>query len=203
MTASDLLDDVRDDNETALSRLGSSKALYAITGGEMEGDAVLTAAADRTHAASETFAAWVAEESDEDAAEFYDAVAQEEAAHYEQVLGELDDHDPESVPPIQEQLRAADDTAARLGVLLGHALVAGKLAEQFTGFFVGDAAPQTASLFRGYGNDLDDRREHALELLTDEDSETAASAAGDAIQAAYDAYTERLEEMGVNPKPVC
>jgi len=205
MTATDIADDVRDDNETALSRLGSSKALYAITGGEMESDPVLTAAADRAHAASETFAAWVPEADDEAEREHYDAAAQLTADHYEQVLEKLGGHDPADVPAIQSQLRDADDTAARLGGLLGHALVAGKLTEQLTGFFVGEADPQTASLFRGYGDDVDELREDVLDLIDelDLDADAVAAAATDAVQAAYEAYTDRLEEMGVNPKPVC
>jgi len=205
MTATDLLDDVRDDNETGLSRLGSSKALYAITGGEMESEAILAAAADRAHAASETFAAWVPEADDEAEQELFDEAAQVTADHYEQVLGKLDDHDPADVPAIQTQLRDADDTAARLGGLLGHTLVANKLIEQFTGFFVGDADPQTASLFRGYGGDVEDLREDVLDLIDDLDADpdAVAAAATDAIQAAYESYTEQLEAMGVNPKPVC
>ncbi len=205
MTATDIADDVRDDNETALSRLGSSKSLYAITGGEMESEAILAAAADRAHAASETFASWVPEEDDDAATEYYDAAAQLTADHYEQILEKLDDHDPGEVPAIQTQLRDADDTAARLGGLLGHTLVASKLIEQFTGFFVGDADPQTASLFRGYGGDVEDLREDVLDLIDDLDADpdAVAAAATEAIQAAYESYTEQLEAMGVNPKPVC
>ncbi len=159
----------------------------------------------RAHAASETFAAWVPEEDDADATEYYDAAAQLTADHYEQVLEKIDDHDPADVPAIQTQLRDADDTAARLGGLLGHTLVAGKLVEQFTGFFVGDADPQTASLFRGYGGDVEDLREDVLDLIDDldADDDAVAAAATDAIQAAYESYTDRLEDMGVNPKPVC
>ncbi|GAA0669001.1 rubrerythrin family protein [Natronoarchaeum mannanilyticum] len=222
MTATDIADDVRDDNETALSRLGSSKALYAITGGEMESEAILTAAADRAHAASETFAAWVPEADAEAEQDLFDEAAQLTADHYEQVLGKLDDHDPGEVPAIQTQLRDADDAAARLGGLLGHTLVANKLIEQFTGFFVGDADPQTASLFRGYGGDIDELRENVLDLIDDLDADpdaeaqsasspdsasprqdAVAAAATEAIQAAYESYTEQLEAMGVNPKPVC
>ncbi|SNZ15453.1 hypothetical protein SAMN06269185_2490 [Natronoarchaeum philippinense] len=202
---SDLLDTVRDDNETALSRLGSSKALYAITSGEMEEQAVLTAAADRAHAASETVAAWVPEADGDDERDCYDEAAQLTADHYEQVLDKLGEHDPDAVPALHEQLRDADDAAARLGGLLGHTLVAGKLVEQLTGFFVGEADPQTASLFRGYGGDLDDLREDVLELVDDlaVDDDAVAAAATDAVQAAYESYTEQLEAMGVNPKPVC
>ena len=199
---------VRSANETALSRLGSSKALYANTDGEMTETAVLTSAADRLHAASETVAGWVPQESDGAAAATYDEFASEEADHYEELLDKLGDHDPGAVPPAQEQLREADSTVERLGGLVGAALVAGKLTEQRTGFFVGEADPTTASTFRGYGDVLDEREERLLDLLDevcadDGDWQAAEDAASTVIQAAYDEYTDRLEAMGVNPKPVC
>ncbi len=207
MTASEFDDSVRADNETALSRLGSSKSLYAITDGEMTEEAVLQTAADRIHAASETVASWVPQESNGDAAAAYDEIASEEADHYEELLDKLGEHDAEDVPPVQTQLRDADSTVERLGGLFGATLVAGKLTEQRTGFFVGEADPMTASTFRGYGDVLDEREERLLDLLVDvcedDDWETAEDAASDVIQTAYEEYTDRLEAMGVNPKPVC
>ncbi len=211
MNADDLLAAVRSDNETALSRLGSSKSLYAATGGEMDADAVLAAAADAEHAASETFRAWAdgtSSDTDEAAAEVFAATADEEEAHYETVAAELDDHEPGAVPALQAHLRGLDDTVERAGGLLGRTLAAGKSKEQTTGFFVGQADPQTADLFRDLRADVDDQRERALELLEavcedDADWERAREAATAAIQAAYEEYTESLEAMGVNPKPVC
>lgn len=208
MTDGDFDDRVREANETALSRLGSSKALYANTDGEMTEAAVLTSAADRLHAASETVAAWVPQESDGAAAAAYDEIASEEASHYEDLLNKLGDHNPGDVPPVQAKLREADTTVERLGGLFGAALVAGKLTEQLTGFFVGEADPTTASTFRGYGDVLDEREERLLVLLDEvcedeDDWQAAENAASAAIQAAYREYTERLEAMGVNPKPVC
>jgi len=44
MTASDFVDSVSETNQTALSRLGSSKSLYAETDGELETEQVLRAA---------------------------------------------------------------------------------------------------------------------------------------------------------------
>ncbi len=38
MNGDDLASELRDDNETEFSRLGSSKAMYALTGGEMDGE---------------------------------------------------------------------------------------------------------------------------------------------------------------------
>lgn len=208
MNAAEFVDAVRDRNETALSRLGSSKSLYADTGGEMEPETVLAAAADAEHAAAETFEAW-AETADEDAAAVFAETAEEERDHYEQVAAELDAHDPsDAVPAIQAYLRDLDDTVERLGGLVGRTLAAEKSKEQTTGFFVGQAKPTTASLFRELGGDLDGQLDRATALLgerceADDDWDRALAAADAAIQTAYEEYTERLESMGVNPKPVC
>jgi hypothetical protein len=210
MDASELHDSVREDNDTALSRLGSSKSLYAATGGEMEAGPVLEAAADAEHAAAETFAAWADSAADDDAREAFETTASEERAHYDAVLGELDDHAAGDAAPaaMQQFLRGLDSTVERAGGLLGRILATEKSKEQLTGFFVGQADPQTAQLFRGLAGDLDDQRARALALLDsvcedDADWDAAKDAADAAIQAAYDEYTEDLEAMGVNPKPVC
>ena len=204
MNAGDFLDRIRDDNETALSRLGSSKALYALTDGEMEGDAVLTAAADGAHAAAETLEEW----ADESAADAFGEAAAAERDHYETLAGKLDDYEASGTAAIQVYLRGLDDDVARLGGLVGAALAEKKRATQMSGFFTGEADPQTASLFRGYGSDLEGRWSEGLDALddtceSDDDWERAAEAASAAIQAAYDDYVEKLEAMGVNPKPVC
>jgi hypothetical protein len=205
MNAGDFLDRIRDDNETALSRLGSSKALYALTDGEMEGDAVLTAAADGAHAAAETLEEWV----DESAADAFGEAAAAERDHYETLAGNLDGHDPSGTPAVQVYLRGLDDDVERVaGGLVGAALAEKKRATQMSGFFTGEADPQTASLFRGYGSDLEDRWSEGLDALddlceSDEDWDRAVEAATETVQAAYDDYVEKLEAMGVNPKPVC
>ena len=210
MNADEFLQTVRDDNETALSRLGSSKALYAETEGEMEPEVVFAAAANAEHAASETFQGWA---DDEDAAEsvrdaFAD-FAEQERDHYEQVVGKLDaEHEPSDVPAVHEYLRGIEDDAGRVGGFLGRTVASEKSKEQLVGFFVGKADPQTAQLFRDLGEDLDGQLERGRELLaavceSDGDYERALDAASGAIQAAYDEYTETLEGMGVNPKPVC
>jgi hypothetical protein len=205
MNAGDFLDRIRDDNETALSRLGSSKALYALTDGEMEGDAVLTAAADGAHAAAETLEEW----ADESAADAFGEAAAAERDHYETLAGNLDGHDPSGTPAVQVYLRGLDDDVERVaGGLVGAALAEKKRATQMSGFFTGEADPQTASLFRGYGSDLEDRWSEGLDALddlceSDEDWDRAVEAASETVQAAYDDYVEKLEAMGVNPKPVC
>jgi rubrerythrin len=207
MDSDELIETVRNENETALSRLGSSKSLYADTEGEMEATEVLAAAATAEYHAAETYETWAETESG-DTAEAFAETAREERAHYETVAGELDGHDPGEVPAIQSYLRDLDGAVERLGGFIGRTLAAEKSKTQITGFFVGDADPQTAELFRSMNDDLDAQLARAGERLEVEceskaDWKRAREAATGAIQAAYDAYTDQLESMGVNPKPVC
>ena len=208
MASEEFIDTVRSENETALSRLGSSKSLYAETGGEMDAAVVLDAAATAEYHAAETYGLWADSETG-DVAEAFDKTANEEQAHYETVAGKLGEHEPGAVPAIQEYLRGLDGTVERLGGFVGRTIAAEKSKTQITGFFVGNADPQTASLFREMGGDLDAQLERAGTLLEAEcgDDEAcwdrAREAAAGAIEAAYGAYTESLESMGVNPKPVC
>ena len=208
MDATELLEAVREDSRTELSRLGSSKALYADTMGELEVETVLRSAATAEHAAAETYAAWAETESG-DVADAFRATAEEERNHYDTVLDQLGaDHEPGELPAIQTYLRDLENTVERVGGFLGRTLAAEKSKEQVTGFFVGQAKPRVASTFRGMGGDLDAQLERATALLdalcdSDADWERAREAANGAITAAYEEYVERLEGMGVNPKPVC
>ncbi|ELZ16368.1 rubrerythrin family protein [Natrinema thermotolerans] len=201
---------VNDDNQTALSRLGSSKSLYADTGGEIDTEPVLEATADAEYAAWQTFLEWADDEADDEARAAFEQTADEEQDHYETVDGKLDadDYEPTETPQLHEYLRDREDTVERVGALVGRILASQRSKDQVVGYFVGDADPQTASLFRGFGEDLDDQLERAKDLLgdvceSDDDWERAQEAASGAIQAAYDEYVETLEGMGANPKPVC
>jgi hypothetical protein len=198
---SDFVATVQDANKTELSRLGSSKALYALTAGEMEPDAVLTAMADDHHAAAGTYEAWADDESDPGTADLYAAAAAAERDAYDTVAGKLDAHEPGPVPALYDAMVDAEGTAERLGAFVGRTLVAKRHRSQATGFFTGQADPQTASTFRSLGSDLEDHLDDAVEQLAD--AEAAETAANAVVTAAYDDYFETLEEMGVNPKPVC
>ncbi|WP_232686812.1 rubrerythrin family protein [Halobacterium zhouii] len=209
MTPSEFLEAVRTDNETALSRLGSSKALYADTGGELDAEHVLRAAADAELVAMETFEAWAQEEPNEDARETFDTTADEERAHTQAITAELDDYDPDETPSaMHAHLRELETTVERAGGLLGRTLAAEQSKQQLVGFFVGQADPQTADVFRDLKADVDDQRDRTLDLLdalcdTDDAWNRAKTAADDTIQAAYDDYVEQLQAQGVDPKPVC
>jgi hypothetical protein len=201
MDGTDLVDAVREDNRTELSRLGSSKSLYADTEGEMEPDAVLRVAADTAHYATETFEGWAGEGVDA-----FAAAAARERDHYESIAAELDAHQPGERPAAVESIHALEAPVDRLGGLVGWTLVAEEKASQCSGFFTGQADPQTASLFRGFGDDYQASRQEALDALValcDDGWAGAETAATGAVGAAYDEYFETLESLGVNPKPVC
>jgi hypothetical protein len=204
MNSSDLLESVEDANGTALSRLGSSKALFAVTAGDMDDESVLTAAADGASVVRQTVADWT-DETDGPVA----TVVETEADRYERIVQHLDDHDPGGDPlEIGATLASFETTVDRLGGLLGWVIVASKTTDQYTGYFVGQANPQTANVFRDLSGELEQEREVLLDGLDgvctdDAEWERAREAATVVIQAAYEAYTETLESLGVNPKPVC
>ena len=200
MTTADLIDAVRDDQQTELSRIGSSKTLYADTRGEMEPDAIHAAAAAREAAASDVFDAWAADSDGPAADLFADAAA--DAADRRGDTGPADRE-----YTMYETLAALASPVERLGGLVGWTLVDKKVKEQLTGFFTGQADPQTASTYRSAGSEIEELREDAADLLDeiceDADWGIAETAAIDVVAAAYDDYVEALEELGVNPKNVC
>ncbi|MBO4247961.1 rubrerythrin family protein [Halomicrobium sp. IBSBa] len=196
MDAQEFVDTISSENKTALSRLGSSKALYALTGGEMDEGPILAGAADRAHYAFETVDGW---EGDA-----FETAADTAREHYETIVDEHGDHEPGERPAMFETLAEQDETAARLGGLVGWTLVAKKTFEQLTGFFVGQADPQTSQVFRDLGGDIEELRQAALDALAEDgDWDAAETAASAVVQAAYEDYFETLEALGVNPKPVC
>jgi hypothetical protein len=205
MNGQEFTDVVRDDHETALSRLGSSKWVYALTGGEMDADAVAAAWAAEAGATNETFAGWATDEADDGAADVFADVAETAADH-----GDADDADGagDAHRPMYATLAALETTVERAGGLLAWALVTEKTLAQFVGFFVGDADPSSANTFRDRRSDLGDERERAEALLDDvcddgADWTAAREAADRVVEAAYDDYVETLESMGIKPKNVC
>ena len=209
MTPDEFLESIQDANRTALSRLGSSKALYAETAGEMDAEAVLAAAATAEGAAAATFSTWASDESDERARTVFERSAAEEREHEAAVNAvRSGDRDRGETPPLHAYLRGLDGTGERAGGFVGRTIAADRSKAQLAGFFVGQADPRTAALFRELGEDLDEQRARGLSLLEDvcetpADWKRAKAAADGAIDAAYGEYIDALEEMGVNPKPVC
>lgn len=192
--------------ETELSRLGSSKSLYAATSGELAPQTVLEAAATAEFAAAETFSAWEVSESNPTAAELFRRVAEDERHHFESISGELETVEPTEVPAIQTYLRSCDTTIERVGGLLGRILVADRSKDQLIGYFVGQASPQLADQMRSLKTDLPNQQEQTLDVIATlgaDNEEAILDAACQAIDIAYEEYTTQLETLGVNPKPVC
>jgi len=204
MDSQEFVEAVREEWATPLSRLGSSKALYADTEGEMDDDAVLQAVGDRAHFAAERFDAWADEASGEVSELFADAAATERD-HAEAAADERGEYEPGDAPAVVAHLDRASGTVERLGAFVGWALAAGNNADQVVGYFVGQASPRTASTFRAFGDDYDEYVDRASDLLAAEsdDIDDALDAAGATIEAEYEDYFETLEALGVNPKPVC
>jgi hypothetical protein len=210
----DLLDALRDDYESELSRLASSKALYALTGGEMDAGTIRAAVVADAAAAASTFEAWT---GDVDGAEGAAAAgvadlfarAAETAAATRAAAAEGAADAADVTPyPIYDALRDAEGTPARVGGLLARSLLAGETVGQVVGFFVGDADPTAADAFRGRRREVEAVRDDAAATLPevcadDADREAAEAAARAVIETAYEAYVDRLEARGIKPKNVC
>ncbi|SHH43095.1 hypothetical protein [Halobaculum gomorrense] len=209
MDADAFSSEFRDDNETPLSRLGSSKSLYALAGGEMDAGPVRTAVAAEFALAARTFEAWSADEANGDAAALFGGVAEDAREHRDTADPEFDAEtdDPHEYPEY-DALDGLTGTVERVGGLYGRLVVAHTRAEQTVGFFVGDADPTSARDFRGVRDDLDERLDDALDALAEvcddgDDWDAARDAADAVVDAAYDDYVATLESMGVKPKNVC
>lgn len=200
------LEELQDNFETELSRLGSSKALYAVTGGEMDGPSVRAAANDEAATAATIFPQWADAESNEDAAELFEDVAAAAEDHRSEIGSDEGLLDTDRL--MYETLAGLDATPERVGGLVARQVVTGELVSQMVGFFVGNADPQTADVFRGIGDDLEEHRTRALQVLesvcADEDDwDDARAGAAATIESAYEYYVETLESMDVKPKNVC
>jgi len=208
MDAAELREAIESEYETELSRLGSSKSMYAATEGEMDADAVLSAMADRAHAAAETFDAWAAGTTDAVLADVFRSLAADQHGQAERTCDAGGGAAFDRPTALQEHLRGLDGSVERAGGLLAWGLVADRTLSQAVGFFVGNADPSSADLFRDLREGIAracDRAEAALEEVceTPEDWEDARTVAGEAIEAAYAEYVDTLESMGVKVKPVC
>jgi hypothetical protein len=204
MNGTTLADALTDDLETELSRLGSSKWLYALTDGEMDAAAVRAAAAADAETAAERFGAWADAAAVDAAATTFETLAADADAR----RGAAGVDATSAERGVDAALATLDDDAARLGGALGYALVLDRTVGQMVGFFVGDADPTTAEQFRAARSDLDDARAQVIEALDavcdgDADWERARTAAEAVVEAAYEDYVETLESMGVEPKNVC
>ncbi len=202
MDAQAILDHLEDEFETELSRLGSSKAMYAVTDGEMDTESVLDAMADRAIAAAETFERW-ADTTDGPMAERYEEVAATLQDQAERMAAHGEEVTPEDRPtPLEDRLRDIETDAERFAGFVAWAEVTDRTLSQAVGFFVGNADTQAANLFRDFRSEIEGVTEKIGEASQDE-AAPMKETAGEAVQTAYRYYVETLEAMGIKVKPVC
>ena len=207
--ASSFISTVEETNKTALSRLGSSRSLYAATAGDIDTEPVLIALVEAEHAAVQTFSDWAETESHPIARNLWEDLAAVEEQHLEvaqQLLAAS--HQPGNEPALHTYLRNLTSPESRVGGLIGRILASQRSKDQLIGYFIGAADPQTTDVIRSFRADLDEQFTDATEAIesicTDDEAWVEAeTAATGAIQATYEEYVEQLEALGVNPKPVC
>lgn len=197
MTGDDIVDRVESAVQTELSRLGSSKALYAATEGDLDGEQVLAALAVGLEHAADRLRKW----AEADPMEPDDVTADRIEDAFGMVRAEFDGPVPDTVPAGIAVLPIADDPDERAGALLGWALVTERTVTQVTGYFTGQADPGTASAVREIGDEILAVRDVAA--TAPDDADRAVEAAVAVVEDAYQRYFETLEALGVNPKPIC
>lgn len=199
-----LVDRVRAETDTELSRLGSEKVLLAATNAQLEPDAVagvvvgaLASAADRldewTRAADDAALA----DAMADGADRFGSLRAEAAeawpaadAAADGVLGDLGD--------------PAGDAARAGAGLIGAPLVLDRLLLQGVNFHVNEAEDAAADRVRELREEVEGVRADAAGPLVDRpDAEEAIEGAVGAVEAAYAVYASRLEAMGLDPRPIC
>ena len=227
MDADEFRHAVEDSTESELERLGSSKLLVALTDADLTTETVLRTVATGERAAMETFEAWADDEAHEDARRAFAEFRDEEREHYERVTDLLEDGgdgdadgeagDPEDeddvddetdVGPMHDRLRSLETTPERLGGAVGRALVGERTHLQVVSFFVNEGDERRADLFREFRTETTAQGDRARELLEDvceesEDWDRARGAAEGVIEVAYEAYADSLDDLGIDPKPIC
>lgn len=202
MTAAELERTLEAEYETELSRLGSSKALYALTDGEMEAEPVRRKTADRLAAIADAVDRWAAEDGTD-----FEAIATTVRSWTDE-LGPTGEASSGPDDAIAAHWGGLDDAPARAGGLLAWVLVTDRTFAQAVGFFVGSADAQSADRFRelrAAAEALRDRIHELLETVCSDESDwtRARAAAGETIDRAYDQYVDALEAQGIKVKPVC
>lgn len=210
MDAADFRDHLESAKATELDRLGSSKLLIALTDAQLDPRSVLETAADSENAAHNTFAAWAADETDEEARDAFEATATREADHRERVLEAMEGkYEPADGGPMHVYLRGREGTVERVAAgMVARSLVTLRTHTQIISFFVNEADRSRADLFRDLKDETEDTLEQGLSLLEqrcerDEDWDDARAVGEYLIQVAYDDYEDALTELGVDVKNVC
>ena len=208
-------DAVEADVKTELTRLGSSKLLVGLTDARLEASAVAVAVARLEAAAAAAYENYAeaegrGEDSNEgeprDVGAFFVAAARDATDRYEMALGEVERDVVEPDEAVLDALQEAEDTAARLGGAVGFCLVTTRTYVQVVGFFLNEADAAGADRYRESRAGVEGDLERASSLVAGVEEtkfDRARASAVRVVEAAYRSYADRLEAMGVDPRPVC
>ncbi|MFB6107528.1 MAG: rubrerythrin family protein [Haloplanus sp.] len=187
---------VAETNADELDRLGSPALLRALTGGDPDPAALLSAAAESEYAARETFREWARSAADADARATFETVAEREAEHFRRVHAAVDGTlDPAGSGPMHAYLRGRDATVDRVaGGMVGRTLVSLRTHDRFVAYFA-DRDPGRAALFRDLRAETADCLDDGLAALDArcEDWERAEAVAGYVIRLAVDDLDAAVE----------
>ncbi|WP_436343060.1 rubrerythrin family protein [Natronorubrum sp. FCH18a] len=210
MDAAEFQDSVEESLSDELERLGSSKLLVALTDADLTEESVLRTVANSERAAMETFESWADDEEHTDAQDAFAEFCEQEREHYDRVVAFLDgEYEADAdASELHDRLRSLETTAARLGGLVGRSLVGERTHLQVVSFFVNEGDERRADVFRELRTETAAQGDRALEVLEGlcdgpEDWNRARTAAEDAIGVAYETYAESLDDLGLDPKPIC
>ncbi|QCW04377.1 rubrerythrin family protein [Natrinema pallidum] len=210
MDATDFQQSIEASMAVELDRLGSSKLLVALTDADLTEDRILRTAARSERAAMETLEAWATDETNEDVRRLFDEYHDQERDHYDRITAMLADDEVGAgdAGPMHAKLRSLEATTARLGGLVGRALVADRTHLQLISFFVNEGDTKRTDCFRELREETASQGDRAAQRLGDistdsDDWDRARTVAEDVIEIAYGAYADSLDDLGIDPKPIC
>ncbi|MDF9745635.1 rubrerythrin family protein [Natrinema salsiterrestre] len=210
MDAADFQHSIEESMSTELERLGSSKLLVALTDADLTAETVLRTAAASERAAMKTLENWIDDEEHDGARELFDEYRDREREHYDRITAMLEDEtvDPEEPDAMHAELRSLESTAERLGGIVGRALVGDRTHLQLINFFVNEGDERRADVFRELRSETAAQGDRAAEVLEEvcaesDDWDRARAVAEDVVDTAYEAYAGSLDDLGIDPKPIC
>lgn len=195
---------VESTTDTELSRLGSEKVLLAATGAQLEPDAVAGVLAAAVGQGGRRLDAWAADADGDLAAVMADG-ADRYAALHDRVSETWPVADGD-IDPLLGDLGDPSGDAARAGAgLVGLSLVLDRLLLQAISYHVNEADAAAADEIRSIREAVADVRGDGAGRLADAaaDHEAAVAGAVGVVEAAYAVYAARLEDMGLDPRPIC
>ena len=125
------------EHERQLNDIGSPELLLALSGGDVDEQSLLEAAANSEYSARRTFEEWAADEPDDGAREAFAATAEQERQHYEQVAAELPaSFEPADGGPLHAYLRGREETIQRIAAgMVGRSVVSLRTHARLIEFF--------------------------------------------------------------------